>query len=151
MPTKKITNNCKIGQLTYSKESNEFQSAPEANSDIILLLGYINIRFNSETETATQVWGFHHNFNWIERKIVSPNASKGILRLNLDLDPGDTKRLNQPNEWNTYYDRESGWICFGNPENSSRDNSVEFFTNTIVTLSNTGEIESLWLKPEFIE
>ena len=61
-----------MGKLTYNKESKEFDTSPNINSDITILVAYINIGFDSDTMVATQIWGIHHDFNWIETEVNSP-------------------------------------------------------------------------------
>jgi hypothetical protein len=137
------------GVLTYLEKNHEFDSNPKINSDITLLVGYINIGFDSETKKATQIWGFHHNFNWINKKLNQPLLSKGEIKLDIDIAPGDSKRIKEATNWHTSYDSTNGWIKFGNDLDTSKAHNIEFFTNTVMSIDDNGKIVALWLKPEF--
>jgi len=121
-----VKSNNNGGKLVYVKESHSLMSVPKINSDITLLLAYINIGFDSETMTATQVWGFHHDFNWIKRELSPPSYVKGKLSLDIELEGRDSKRISSANNWKTYQDEKSGCICFGNPETTG--DYIEFFS-----------------------
>ncbi|RYL87037.1 hypothetical protein [Sporolactobacillus sp. THM19-2] len=137
------------GVLTYLEENHEFDSNPKINSDITLLVGYINIGFDSETKKATQIWGFHHNFNWINKKLNQPLFSRGEIKLDIEIAPGDSKKVKEATNWHTFYDSANGWIKFGNDLDTSKTHNIEFFTNTVMSIDNDRRIAALWLKPEF--
>lgn len=135
------------GQLLYTEKSHEFKSKPSINSDITILLGYIYIGFNSENNEATQIWGFHHNFNWKQKSLNPPKFVQGKVILKIDLNPGDSKRIVEANLWKTEYDKNNGWIRFGELGDSYNNNYVEIFSNTLVGIDNNGCITDLWLNP----
>ncbi|ALS37500.1 hypothetical protein ABID30_001472 [Enterococcus rotai] len=141
--------NFKTGNLFYNKETHEFISTPSLNSDITFLVGYINIGFDSETKTATQVWGFHHDFNWMEKRIDLPEIVKGTIELNSDVKPGESIRIKESSSWKTYFDNESGWVRFGLDKDFSETTLVEFFTDTVAEIDEAGNLVSLLLKPVF--
>lgn len=138
-----------VGSLMYSEETHEFASIPHMNSDIIFLVGYINIGFDSETKEATQIWGFHHNFNWEKKVLNIPKITKGVVRLNTEIESGDSIRIKEADSWKTYYDSHSGWVRFGNNNNFFNDLCIEFFANTVMEIDKKGNLIALWLKPVF--
>ncbi|PZL75101.1 hypothetical protein CI088_03915 [Enterococcus plantarum] len=135
------------GKLIYLESSHEFISEPSINSDITILVGYIYIGFDSENNESTQVWGFHHNFNWKSSDLTPPKATKGKVVLNGDINSGDSKRITGANSWKTVYDKSSGWVRFGGENNSLKISYVEFFPYTIMGIDENGDITELWLKP----
>ncbi|EAH3831974.1 hypothetical protein JQ657_002704 [Listeria monocytogenes] len=136
------------GQLSYFKDSHEFISEPRINSDTTILVGYIYIGFDSEYNESTQIWGFHHDFNWKSSKLTPPKFIQGKIILNEDdINPGDSKRIGAANSWETIYDESSGWLRFGGVNNSVETCYVEFFPNTIMGIDENGEIMELWLCP----
>ncbi|SEO96301.1 hypothetical protein SAMN04488134_1232 [Amphibacillus marinus] len=135
------------GKLIYLESSHEFLSEPSINSDITILVGYIYIGFDSETNESTQVWGFHHNFNWKSVDLTPPKATQGKVVLNRDIDSGDSMRIAGANSWETDYDKSSGWLRFGGDNNSLKTSYVEFFPNTIMGINKNGDITELWLQP----
>ncbi|BBM21285.1 30S ribosomal protein S2 [Lactiplantibacillus plantarum] len=102
-----------FGRLIYLESSHEFVSEPSVNSDITILVGYIYIGFDSENSESTQVWGFHHNFNWKSSILIPPKAHQGKVVLDEDINPGDSKRITDANSWKTDYDISNGWLRFG--------------------------------------
>lgn len=136
------------GILSYSRKSNEFYSDPILNSDITFLVGYINIGFDSENNEATQIWGVHHDFNWIKKKLEAPEFYKGKVILIDEIDPGDSVRIKEADNWKTHFDKNSGWIRFGNTENITDISYVEFYSSTVMGIDGNGNITELWLHPE---
>lgn len=61
----------------------------------------------------------------------------------------DAKRVEGSNNWSTFYDPISGWICIGS-HSSKESAAIEFASNTIAVVCNQ-MIVALWLKPEFIQ
>ncbi|WP_346401573.1 tRNA lysidine(34) synthetase TilS, partial [Listeria monocytogenes] len=95
--------------------------------------GYIYIGFDSEYNESTQIWGFHHDFNWKLSKLTPPKFIQGKIILNEDdINPGESKRIGAANSWETIYDESSGWLRFGGVNNSVETCYVEFFPNTIM-------------------
>lgn len=135
------------GKLIYLESSHEFVSEPSINSDITILVGYIYIGFDSENNESTQVWGFHHNFNWKSRDLTPPKAIQGKVVLNGDINSGDSKRIPGANSWETDYDKNSGWLRFGGENNSLKISYIEFFPHTIMGIDENGNITELWLQP----
>ncbi|MBC1806414.1 hypothetical protein IA759_05575 [Listeria marthii] len=143
---KKIIN----GHVKYIREDGALDFTPMLNSDISLLISYINIGFDSTQMTANQVWGFAPKESWRERKLALPlNIRKGKLVLLDDYEPG-TWRLDKKATWYTYYDSEQNWLCFGDLKNSSSDTCVEFLENIVAVLDNDQHLKSLWIKPNLI-
>lgn len=135
------------GKLIYIESSHEFESEPSINSDITVLVGYIYIGFDSENNESTQVWGFHHNFNWKSSDLKPPKAIQGKVGLIGDINSGDSKRIAGANSWETDYDKSSGWLRFGGENNSLKISYVEFFPYTIMGIDENGDITELWLRP----
>ncbi|WBW98147.1 hypothetical protein [Oceanirhabdus sp. W0125-5] len=138
------------GEVIYSKDDLSFDFEPIQNSDCTLLIGYINLTFDSETKLACQVWGYNDINTWISRELVKPNSIKGRLYLEDGIDAGENIRLIDAGVWTTYFDKNSGWVCIGNDKIEDNDFSVEFAKNTIA-VTNQNRLKALWLKPYFIQ
>lgn len=134
------------GQVKYDSEEGNLSFSPELNSDISLLISYINIGFDSILMTANQVWGFTPKESWHEKKLALPsNIRKGELELEGDYESG-TWRLDKEEMWLTHYDSEQNWLCFGEFETISSDTCIEFLTNVVAVLDNAQHLKSLWIK-----
>jgi len=138
-----------VGQLFYRKEEHSFDFQPGQSSDISIMIGYINIGFDSESMCAKEVWGYHPISNWINESLSPPKSNMGGLLLNEIIEPGLSVRIIEFEEMKTFYDKNSGWICIGDKSISVLDKPVEFAYDTIVVLKNF-KIKSIWLKPLII-
>lgn len=142
----KACNICKTDQakVFYNIEDRSFDTYPILNTDIGLVVAYINICFDSETMNARQVWGFSPKASWKERTLAIPAYREAGLRLSTELEPGDI-RLDWDRPWNTYYDNEKSWLCLGDPETDIRDEALCFLKNAVAVLNGEKELKSLWL------
>ena len=52
--------------------------------------------------------------------------------------------------WESYFDRESGWYCIGNPILEDGDTAVKIIDNMIAVVDNTSELKAVWVQPMFI-
>jgi len=139
------------GKVIYRKDESSFDFEPTLSADFTLMVGYLNITFNSESKLARQVWGLNPLNTWSEELLILPSFKQGGLLLvdEVEIESGECERIVEVNEWKTFYDKNSGWVCIGNPLHEMNDFAVEFATNTIALLSNS-KLKSLWLKPVFI-
>jgi len=139
--------NSSTGQVFYNPAEKGFDTLPDVKSDITLLIAYVNIGFDSDDMCSNQVFGLSPEYSWIRQKLLAPkDFSKCALKLNEDFDYG-TWRLDRGNEWKTYYDADSGWICIGTPQIKGQAININFLNNAIATLNMQGELQSLWMKP----
>ncbi|MDT0000902.1 hypothetical protein QJV15_08495 [Listeria cossartiae subsp. cayugensis] len=137
------------GQIEYNNEDGSLDFIPRVNSDISLLISYINIGFDSILMTANQVWGFTPRESWHEEKLTLPsNIQKGEISLEEDFEPGSW-RLDKKEMWLAYYDSEQKWLCFGNFTNNSDDKCIEFLKDVVAVIDNEQHLKSLWIKPDF--
>ena len=124
-----------------------FDTLPDIRSDITLLIAYVNVGFDSDTMCSNQVFGLSPAHSWIKQKLLALESSiKCALKLEEDFDYG-TWRLDRQNEWKTYFDEETEWVCIGKPETRDRTINVHFIDNAIAVLNIQGELQALWLKP----
>lgn len=135
------------GQVFYNPVEKGFDTIPDVKSDITLLISYVNIGFDSDDMCSNQIFGLSPAYSWIRQKLLVPeNFTRCALKLNEDFDYG-TWRLDRGNEWKTYYDSDSGWICIGNPIKKGQTININFLDNAIAVLNLQGELQSLWMKP----
>lgn len=139
------------GFPVYRKKEYSFDFVPHQSADTSLLYCNLSLGFDSQTMQAKLIWGFHPYLGWIERKLTIPHAIEGGLLLEgteSSIQSGQIKRIVECDEWNTYIDPETGWICFGNCESMNSEIAVEFAENVIAVV-NQGKIKAFWLKPTF--
>jgi hypothetical protein len=133
------------GHIIHNKENKSFDTIPKLNTDIILVVSYVNIGFDSETLIANQVWGFSPKESWIVKEIEEPmNSKNAVLKLKEELEPGSW-RLDRETQWRTYYNSKTGWLCIGDPEITMNDDCINFLQNAVSTLNQKGELKALWI------
>jgi hypothetical protein len=128
--TEKLIN----GIAKYVKGDYSFDFEPIQASSYSILIGDLTLSFDWNLN-ARQVWGYNPLGKWITKSLFPPIATKGLLILT-DYDEIDNRMLDSEN-WNTYYDSISGWVCIGAYSFESKDLAVEFATNTIVILKSS--------------
>lgn len=138
------------GELIYTKDDYSFDFEPNISADYAILIGYINITFDSTSKTARQIWGCNPYMVWENNELTPPNAKQVGLMIEEEVESGDVFRLVEAGEWKSYFDEKSGWICIGDVSTSSTDDAIEFARNIIVVLQN-GLIKSLWLRPKIMQ
>lgn len=133
------------GNVIYNVDESTFDYVPRQFGDISILIGYLNLVFDSETRKACQVWGFNPQVTWIDKKLDKPIAHEGDLILEEDYEAGDNVRLINAGEWSTYYDTTKRLVCIGNEKITKEDVVIEFAKNILVALKD-GNISSIWLQ-----
>lgn len=137
-------------ELIYKTDTKELIATPTINSDITFSFIYLFLGFNSENMESTQFWGYHNDFSWIKRSLVSPKSDKGVIIItDNDINGGDSLRIDYVYNWETYYDEQSGWLKIGSEILSENLSYVEFFRNTIAGIDRCSNIQEFWLKPKF--
>lgn len=143
----RFEDNIITGRIKYDSEEGNLNFSPTLNSDISLLVSYINIGFDSIQMTANQVWGFTPKESWCEKRLALPsNIRKGKLEIDGDYESG-TWRLDKEGMWLTHYDSDQNWLCFGESKTGSGDKCIEFLTNVVAVLDNAQHLKALWIKP----
>lgn len=132
--------------VIYSKKENAFDTIPKENSDISLLVAYINIGFDSETMVANQIWGFSPQSSWTEETVQPPDVECfGAMKLGIELEPGSW-RIDRKKTWVSFFNPENGWLCIGEPMVSIDDRAIAFFDNAISVVNLREELKAIWIK-----
>jgi len=138
------------GLINYSEVESALDFIPKANSDIIILINYINIGFDSDTMSANQIWGFLPKESWKMQKLDIPKTiHEGELILKGEYDSGSW-RVDKDKIWQTYYDTEKQWVCIGNPVIKESFFCIEILENVVAVLNESKHLKSLWVQPNFI-
>lgn len=146
---KAITTGIKTnGQVIYEKNDYSFDFKPAQNTDITLMVGYLYLGIDSETMLARQVWGYSPSSSWMKKILKVPTYFSGDLSLQEEIQAGLSQRLGDSENWTTYYDPDTGWVCIGDDSFSKNDIAVEFATNTIAVLKEEN-LKAVWLQPVF--
>ena len=142
------------GTLFYFKEGYAFDFKPYPGVGITLEFGHLLLEFDPESGCATHLWGLNPHLGWINKKLIKPKAIDGCLKLkniqNITIQPGVALKIMEASKWNTYYDEEKGWICFGSFLIDSADEAVEFANGIIAVIANK-KIKALWMHPTILD
>ncbi|HFI0435754.1 MULTISPECIES: hypothetical protein [Streptococcus] len=143
------TNELDGQRLIYRKSEYSIDTIPVRNSDICILIDYLQIGFDSVSNACTQIFGFFPQFQFSERREFSiPNAQKGVLLLNSEkygLEAGDSLCLKQTGDWISVYSDKTKYIYFGKPQLSFNVSYIKFFPCCIAAINDAGELEGLWM------
>ena len=147
----RILKKATAGRVIYNPKEKGFDTLPDVKSDIALLIAYVNIGFDADTMCANQVFGLSPEYSWIRCKLFEPQSlTMCALKLDEEFDYG-TWRLDRDNEWKTFFDAESGWICIGNPGVVDGNINICFIDHAVAVLNTQGEMQALWMKPHVSE
>lgn len=142
------------GVLFYITEDHSFSFETTQPVDLSLVYDYVLLWIDSESMFVRDFDGFNPHEGWINKTLTVPHVIAGGLFLvdaeSLLETPWVAKRIIDHDTWNTYYDKDSGWICFGDYNTSETDQSVEFADGIVAVVSNN-KIKAFWLKPVFTE
>lgn len=142
-----------FGTLFYMPDGGyAFDFEPPQPIDISLEFGYLLLEFDSESGLAKQLGGYHPHLGWINKKLTTPKAIEGgLILINAKKflqPPGVALSIIEDSQWNTYFDKETSWVCFGDFATNDTDTAVEF-ANGIIAVLHDHQIKALWMKPVF--
>lgn len=141
------SDNIVLSRPYYYSEDLSIDMFPNLNSDVVMLVAYINIGFDSDNMYANQIWGFSPKDSWVKTNLTLPKFYKsGVVKIRGNLDPG-TWRLDKKKQWKTFFDRTSGWLCIGNPKLKPSIAFIEFAIDSIMAIDENHELHALWVKP----
>ena len=147
--TYQYSENINEGQAVYNKSDNFFDFISNNIGDsITLLIGYIQLTIDANTNQLVRVWGPHPYRLWKEHSLDVPKAKKGIVIIENDYEASIAYREPEMQGWKTYYDQKSGWVCVGDPK--IKETAIMFATDIFVVIKDN-EIKALWIKPKFVD
>lgn len=147
-----IVNGRKISNIEelYFTDDRSFDCRPSANVDINVAIAYLNLGVDSEDMCIKCLLGFSPRDSWKEDKLLVPSAIEGALELVGKYDAGLTWRIDKNKMWESYFDKESGWYCIGNPILGIEDAAVRIINNMIVVVDKENELKAVWVHPTFV-
>ena len=132
--------------LIYRTDEYSFEYTPYDNTDISLLIDYLQIHIDSLDGKVHGVDSFHSHKIWKPAKLTIPKCKNGHLICTVKYQSGSINRIIQKIE--TFYDENTGWICVGNMKDLMNTKSVRFATDMIATIKDN-QLTALWLHPKF--
>ncbi len=139
------------GQAQYLKDEHSFFYDPwnDVNFSVLIAQGYNSLDMKLETGRVLQVTGINPDYNWVEKELVTPAFQRGTLTVLFDEKHQKGSGVQYVNDWQTYFDRRTGWVCIGDPHCSSEKRCVEFAENSVAVIDD-GQLSSIWIKPQFV-
>lgn len=108
---------------------------------------FIGLDINPKTKKVVNVTGMLPSSIWFNKKLKEPTSKKGSLEIIDDVNKYTV--IQTLESANTYYDKNSGWVCIGNRKAKDTDN-IMMMNNVIICLRDQ-EIESLWINVGIFE
>lgn len=144
------------GSLYYFEDEYSFDFFPDPGQEpgygaAVVLVGTLQIAIDLATGQAVYVFGLRPRIRWIERPLSMPPAKEGAVFFS----PADGEKfisgvgLQYPgaDQWPTYHDARTGWICVGDPTPTE---AYEIATGTALGVDN-GQLKSIWMRPSIRE
>ena len=139
------------GQAQYLKDEYSFFYDPwnDVNFSVLIEQGYNSLDMKLETGRVLQMTGINPSYNWLEKRLVPPVSQRGILTVSLDEKHQEGTGIQYANDWKTYFDYKTGWVCIGNPDCNIDSKSVELANNSVAVIDNE-QLSSIWIRPQFV-
>ncbi len=136
-------------KIIYTRDEGIFDTLLNCNSDINLLIGYINIGVDSESFRVNKIWGISPMESWAKIELENlTGVEDGVLLIkDQSVESGDTVRLDRGIEWKFCYDEVKNSLCIHKDihSNLQRYKNIRIFNNVIATLSGDDLIK-IWIK-----
>ena len=134
-----------VGKFMYNVEKSSLGFPDHSNALISIGIGFAGVEVDPDSKTVIGVKGLLPRSIWLKKKLKTPNAIKGILKVNttgVDIRNKTYIQINKQDD--TYYDEKSGFICIGDRKFYEFDNCVEFLSGAIIVLRDE-KVVSFWL------
>lgn len=134
-----------VGKFTYNKEKSSLGFPDHANALISIGIGFAGIEIDPDEKKVIGVKGLLPRSIWLKKRLKTPNAFKGILRVRTEgVDIRNKTYIQICKQEDTFYDEKTGWICIGERKVYDFDDCVEFLGGAILVLRDN-KVISLWL------
>ena len=131
--------------FTYNKEKSSLGFPDHANALISIGIGFAGIEIDPDEKQVIGVKGLLPRSIWLKKRLKTPNAFKGILRVRTEgVDIRNKTYIQICKQEDTFYDEKTGWICIGERKVYDFDDCVEFLGGAILVLRDN-KVISLWL------
>lgn len=81
--------------------------------------------------------------------MVPPLVVKAGLKIDKELESGESERIIEVGQWKTFFDSRINWVCIGDIHAHNQCLGVEFADGIIAVITNDGLLRSIWLNPDF--
>lgn len=135
-----------VGKFTYNVEKSSLGFPDHSNALISIGIGFAGVVIDPDNKIVIGVKGLLPRSIWLKKKLKTPSAVKGILKVKttgVDIRNKTYIQINKQDD--TYYDERSGFICIGDRKVYDFDDCIEFLNGAIIVLRD-GKVISLWLK-----
>lgn len=133
------------GKIIYDAGEGCFDSTILMNTDIDILIAYLNVGIDSTDMEVKSIWGYNPEQQWIAKNLSIPYAEEGSLLLLDDYEAGLSYRLDRDKVWKSYIDKNTMWFCIGNTNIDRNDMPVKINENTIVVINELGELRAIFI------
>lgn len=131
----------------YRKDENSFDFLSDERGDVSILVNYLQISVKASNNNLLSIWGLHPYRLWKFADLTIPQFLKGYVKCLDNYESGISYRDKDFENWNTYYDKNNGWVCIGDKD--IMYDAIMFATNSAVVIKNN-KIMSIWIKPQIV-
>lgn len=135
-----------LESLSFNLKKREFSKDITGFLEIDFCVACAGLLVDPETKQVEGFGGMAPCSVWLKKKLKTPVPIKG--RVYVDA-PGykftDKTIFKYLRHEDTFYDRKSGWLCFGNKKIEVIDDVIEIMENVCVVLRDE-ELISVWVK-----
>lgn len=146
------TDKIHIGDPIYINKEESFSYDPWLKCDFSIMIGkgYNSLNVDLTSGVVVHMSGLNSNFIWKLGIVQPPNARNGLLKIKItdSMIPGIG--ITYADDWNTVYDRQSGWIQIGDCCQIRETQFVTFAHETIAAIKR-GKLKAIWIKPKMID
>ena len=135
-----------LESITFDLKKREFSKDVEGYSEIDFCVACAGLLVNPNTKQIEGFGGMAPCSVWLKRKLKTPIAEKGKLFVEAKgYKFTDKTVLKYLRHEDTFYDKKSGWLCFGPKKVEVIDDVIEIMENVYVVLRDE-ELISVWVK-----
>ena len=141
----KKDDNLELESISFDLKKREFSTCVTGNLEINFCVACAGLLVNPETKEVVGFGGMAPCSVWLKKKLKTPVAVKG--RVYVDA-PGykfsDKTVFKYLRHEDTFYDKKTGWLCFGPKKIEVIDDVIEIMENVYVVLRDE-ELISVWV------
>lgn len=135
-------------KVEFNQETNLINQGKIKGALVSFGVSFVGLDIDPDTKKIINVTGMLPTSIFYEKKLTIPNSVEGTIEIEDDNLRRYTVIQSLANA-NSYYDKNTGWVCIGNKKTKDTKN-VKIMENVILTL-NDEEISSFWINVGILE
>ncbi len=135
----------KLDKVTFDLKKRVFDKDISGYVEINLGVTCAGLLVNPNTKQVEGIGGMAPCSVWLKRKLKAPEAIKGQIYMDApSYKLTDKTVFKCMRHQDTFYDKKTGWLCFGNKKTELIDDVIEIMDKVYVVLREE-ELVALWI------